>query len=153
MSTLPEVLQNSIHLLETNLNTSFAEQLGDMLNNSSSNSSGEFLWRPPVDVFETETHVKIFSNVAGISADDINVDFFNNLVVITGERKFPNIDNTMTQRQREIIYGKFKRNINLPLSITNRDSVSVNIKEGVLSIIINKALENANRFSVRPSSD
>ena len=150
MSTLPEVLQNSIHLLETNLNTSFAEQLGDMLNN---NSSGEFLWRPPVDVFETETHVKIFSNVAGISADDINVDFFNNLVVITGERKFPNIDGMMTQRQREIIYGKFKRNINLPLSITNRDSVSVNIKEGVLSIIINKALENANRFSVRPSSD
>lgn len=150
MSTLPEVLQNSIHLLETNLNTSFAEQLGDMLNN---NSSGEFLWRPPVDVFETETHVKIFSNVAGISADDINVDFFNNLVVITGERKFPNIDDTMTQRQREIIYGKFKRNINLPLSITNRDSVNVNIKEGVLSIIINKALENANRFSVRPSSD
>ena len=150
MSTLPEVLQNSIHLLETNLNTSFAEQLGDMLNN---NSSGEFLWRPPVDVFETETHVKIFSNVAGISADDINVDFFNNLVVITGERKFPRIDDTMTQRQREIIYGKFKRNINLPLSITNRDSVSVNIKEGVLSIIINKTLENANRFSVRPSSD
>ena len=150
MSTLPEVLQNSIHLLETNLNTSFAEQLGDMLNN---NSSGEFLWRPPVDVFETETHVKIFSNVAGISADDINVDFFNNLVVITGERKFPTIDDTMTQRQREIIYGKFKRNINLPLSITNRDSVSVNIKEGVLSIIINKTLENANRFSVRPSSD
>jgi HSP20 family molecular chaperone IbpA len=150
MSTLPEVLQNSIHLLETNLNTSFAEQLGDMLNN---NSSGEFLWRPPVDVFETETHVKIFSNVAGISADDINVDFFNNLVVITGERKFPTIDDTMTQRQREIIYGKFKRNINLPLSITNRDSVSVNIKEGVLSIVINKALENANRFSVRPSSD
>ena len=150
MSTLPEVLQNSIHLLETNLNTSFAEQLGDMLNN---NSSGEFLWRPPVDVFETETHVKIFSNVAGISADDINVDFFNNLVVITGERKFPTIDDTMTQRQREIIYGKFKRNINLPLSITNRDSVSVNIKGGVLSIIINKALENANRFSVRPSSD
>jgi len=150
MSTLPEVLQNSIHLLETNLNTSFAEQLGDMLNN---NSSGEFLWRPPVDVFETETHVKIFSNVAGISADDINVDFFNNLVVITGERKFPNIDGMMTQRQREIIYGKFKRNINLPLSITNRDSVSVNIKEGVLSIVINKTLENANRFSVRPSSD
>lgn len=150
MSTLPEVLQNSIHLLETNLNTSFAEQLGDMLNN---NSSGEFLWRPPVDVFETETHVKIFSNVAGISADDINVDFFNNLVVITGERKFPTVDDTMTQRQREIIYGKFKRNINLPLSITNRDSVSVNIKEGVLSIVINKTLENANRFSVRPSSD
>lgn len=150
MSTLPEVLQNSIHLLETNLNTSFAEQLGDMLNN---NGSGEFLWRPPVDVFETETHVKIFSNVAGISADDINVDFFNNLVVITGERKYPTIDDTITQRQREIIYGKFKRNINLPLSITNRDSVSVNIKEGVLSILINKALENANRFSVRPSSD
>jgi|TARA_B100001094_G_C18074423_1_gene741833 HSP20 family molecular chaperone IbpA len=150
MSTLPEVLQNSIHLLETNLNTSFAEQLGDMLNN---NGSGEFLWRPPVDVFETETHVKIFSNVAGISADDINVDFFNNLVVITGERKYPTIDDTITQRQREIIYGKFKRNINLPLSITNRDSVSVNIKEGVLSIVINKALENANRFSVRPSSD
>jgi HSP20 family molecular chaperone IbpA len=149
MSTLPEVLQNSIHLLETNLNTSFAEQLGDMLNN---NGSGEFLWRPPVDVFETETHVKIFSNVAGISADDINVDFFNNLVVITGERKYPTIDDTITQRQREIIYGKFKRNINLPLSITNRDSVSVNIKEGVLSIVINKALENANRFSVRPSS-
>lgn len=150
MSTLPEVLQNSIHLLETNLNTSFAEQLGDMLNN---NGSGEFLWRPPVDVFETETHVKIFSNVAGISADDINVDFFNNLVVITGERKYPTIDDTITQRQREIIYGKFKRNINLPLSITNRDSVSVNIKEGVLSIVINKALENANRFSVRPSSE
>ncbi len=150
MSTLPEVLQNSIHLLETNLNTSFAEQLGDMLNN---NGSGEFLWRPPVDVFETETHVKIFSNVAGVSADDINVDFFNNLVVITGERKYPTIDDTITQRQREIIYGKFKRNINLPLSITNRDSVSVNIKEGVLSVVINKARENANRFSVRPSSD
>tara|TARA_B100001996_G_C18464344_1_gene517378 strand:- start:265 stop:720 length:456 start_codon:yes stop_codon:yes gene_type:complete len=151
MATLPEVLQNSIHLLETNLNTSFAEQLGDMLNNNS--GRGEFLWRPPVDMFETETHVKIYANVAGINADNMNVDFFNNVVVITGERNFPNQEENMSQRQREIIYGKFKRNITLPLSVTNRDSVSVVIKDGVLSIIIDKSLETANRFSVRPTSD
>jgi HSP20 family molecular chaperone IbpA len=55
--------------------------------------------------------------------------------------------------KNEIIYGKFERHINLPISVTNRDSVKISSNNGVLIIVIDKTREGMNRFSLRvPSS-
>jgi len=54
-------------------------------------------------------------------------------------------------RTREIIYGKFERKITLPISITQRDSVVVDVKNGVLTILIDKTVESLNKFSIKLS--
>ena len=51
----------------------------------------------------------------------------------------------------EIIYGKFERQIIIPISVTNRESVKISSKNGVLIIVIDKEREERNRFSIRVS--
>lgn len=137
-------------LIESNINSSFAEQLSDILR--SSQTGIENMWKPNIDLIETENFVHLLLTVPGVDPDSIDVDFFNNYVKIKGERSFPSELNDNIQistRRQEIIYGNFERKIMLPLSVTRNESVSINLENGILSIKIDKTIETANRFTVR----
>ena len=137
-------------LIESNINSSFAEQLSDILR--SSQTGIENMWKPNIDLIETENFVHLLLTVPGVDSDSIDVDFFNNYVKIKGERTFPNEINDNIQistRRQEIIYGNFERKILLPLSVTRNESVSINLENGILTIKIDKTIETANRFTVR----
>lgn len=106
------------------------------------------LWTPSVDVIETKKSIIVYVNIPGVNTDSINVDFFNNRVDIKGKRHRPfTTDNII--RKNEIIYGNFERKVILPISVTSRESVSINTENGVLIITIDKVREEHNRFSVR----
>jgi HSP20 family molecular chaperone IbpA len=148
-NTIPQVLSS---IIESNLNSSFAEQLSDILRNTQ--NSPNSLWQPPFDLVETIDYVKIFVSLAGVEADSIDVDFYNNNVKVKGERKFPDIfytdnENRLTTRRQEIIYGPFERQIMLPISVTRTESVNINFNNGILIITIDKNIESSNRFSMR----
>jgi HSP20 family protein len=132
-----------------------------MEGNQSSNVSGalsEFLqsqglnlneiWQPSVDVVENTNSISVYINIPGVKNDSIDVDFFNNRIIVTGERKRPFSDR-ITVVKNEIIYGKFERQIIIPISVTNRENVKITSKCGVLTITIDKAGEERNRFSLR----
>lgn len=148
-NTIPQVLSS---IIESNLNSSFAEQLSDMLRNTQNSANN--LWQPPIDLVETTDYIKIFVSLAGVEADSIDVDFYNNNVKVKGERKFPDIFNTdnenrITTRRQEIIYGTFERQIMLPISVTRNESVNISFNNGILIITIDKNIESSNRFSMR----
>ena len=142
---IPQLIQSSINILES---TNIGEHLNEILNPQNLNPS---TWRPSVDILESTTNVKIYITVPGVEADNIDIDFFNNYVTIKGERKM-NTDNYQ-YRKKEITVGKFERKIMLPISVTNNESVNVTIKNGMLCIDINKEVEGANRFSVKPTNE
>ena len=150
-SQIPGILSS---LIESNNNSSFAEQLSDILR--SSQTGTENMWKPNIDLFETENFVYLLLTVSGVNPDSIDVDFFNNYVHIKGERSFPDELNDSVQistRRQEIIYGNFERKIMLPLSVTRNESVSIDLNNGILTIKIDKNIETSNRFTVRLSNN
>ena len=143
------LLQNGLSLLEGNLNNSFSEQLSDFLSDQNLQ-----IWKPQIDMIETDSIIIIIASVPGICEDDIDVDFFNNCIVIKGERKFLSfIPEEILKRKQEIYYGSFERKILIPFSVTSDQSVSIKMENGFLIININKKMELTNRFSLKPKKD
>ena len=111
------------------------------------------IFSPNVDVVENDSFVKVYLNIPGVDSNSLDVDFFNNTINIKGDRIKPyDSDSDMTLIKNEIIYGTFERKITLPISVTKRESVTVNTQNGVLIIIIDKVCEEHNRFSIRVSN-
>ena len=149
MTALHELLQQSLSLLGGNLNNSFSGQLSEILQQQGINM--QQLWRPAIDIIETDEVLQVRMNLAGVSAESIDVDFFNNNVCIKGERDSPSLSDSSgaVQLRREIVYGKFERKIVLPISITQKESVAIEMENGILTIIIDKNIENSNKFSLK----
>jgi len=150
MSSFQQLISNSIALLEGQQSSNVSGALSEFLQSQGLNMNE--IWQPSADIVEDINNVTVYMNISGVNNDSIDVDFFNERVVVRGERKRPFSDE-MTVIKNEIIYGKFERHISLPISVTNRDSVKISSNNGVLVIFIDKRREARNRFSLRvPSS-
>lgn len=141
--SLSQLVAHGISILEGNdpNNINITEVLTDYLQNQH--------YTPGLDMIDNAREIKIYVNMSGIKADDIDVDFFNNIVNIKGERHRPYIETDCVIHKKEIVYGSFERVINLPISVTNRDSVNITFDNGILLISIDKTRETRNRFSMR----
>jgi len=146
--SLPELVSHGISLMEGRNPGNIAGTLSNFLN-----SQGVIInniW-PAIDITENSTTINVYVDIPGVKPDSIDVVFFNNRIDVKGERKRPFSDDT-TLRKHEIVYGRFECKVILPISVTNRESVSITAKNGVLLISINKVTEERNRFSVRINS-
>jgi|688.fasta_scaffold1056666_2 HSP20 family molecular chaperone IbpA len=97
------------------------------------------------DIYETTNQIIVLIDIPGIEPKDLDIEFCNNIINIKGERKK---DIKETAAKSEICYGKFCKKINLPLSITKKNSVSTSFKNGVLKITIDKLNEMTNKFKI-----
>ena len=151
MSNITPLIRNTLSLLEGNLNSSFASQLSEILLDKNLNISG--LWKPLIDIMESDSFVFIYVCVPGVNYDSIDIDFMNNIVVIKGERKYPNenIDENIVTIKQEIIYGPFERKVKIPIVVSKSESVNITMEDGLIVIKIDKSIESSNRFSMRPS--
>lgn len=95
------------------------------------------LWRPPTDVFETENHVVVLMEIAGMRQKDLNVTLSDNVLVIRGDRQERTMSHKTFYRNMEINYGTFERNIYLPES-TDSENVKAEYKNGFLEIKLDK---------------
>jgi HSP20 family molecular chaperone IbpA len=148
MSALQQLVCNGISLMEGNNTSNVSGALSEFLQTQGLNMNE--IWQPSVDIVENSDTITVYINIPGVKNDSIDVDFFNNKVIVTGERKKPFSDRT-TLVKNEIIYGKFERQIIIPISVTNRDNVKIISKNGVLIITIDKLSEEKNRFSLKVS--
>ena len=109
-------------------------------------------WQPCVDVIDTKNNLYVYVELPGVTESSIDIDFYNNKVVISGEKlkKY-----TAAPTRKEIVYGKFRRSIILPIGVSNKQNVSVLYQNGILLITIDKQKEEQNRFhiGVIPESD
>ena len=105
---------------------------------------------PPCDLVESEEEIIVYVDVPGIDKNTISIDFNNNKMIVNANRK-QSYDITSTRS--EIIYGSFEKRITLPMSVTSRNNVRVNIKNGVLKIRIDKTAEGEHSFNVRLDSN
>lgn len=96
------------------------------------------LWRPPADVYETDSHVIIRIEVPGLHVEDIDVTLHGHVLVVRAVRRDHNLDTKKTYHQLEIHYGLFERVIPLPRNIVC-DEAKGAYTDGFLIISIPKS--------------
>src|SRR6202521_1137561 len=106
------------------------------------NDGGEDLatrtWTPAVDIQETDDSYRIHAELPGLTKDDIQITLENNVLRLSGERKFEKDVKQENYHRIERTYGTFSRHFALPTQVTS-DQVEAKLGDGVLWIVVPKA--------------
>ncbi len=94
------------------------------------------VWRPPTDVYETETSVVVRVEIAGMRESDFSVSLEDRLLVIRGTR--PDTSERRAFHQMEIPFGEFSTEIDLPV-VVDLEGIEAIYRDGFLQIILPKA--------------
>ena len=140
---LPSLLEQSIAVMEGEITLSnFLRSQGiDQIRG----------WAPAVDIDESTSVLLVKIIIAGVEDEDLDINFYNNILKIGGIRN-RNLEEDFVSIKGEITYGSFEREIILPISVTSRESVNIETKNGIIYIKIDKTREEKNRFSVHLST-
>ena len=95
-------------------------------------------WMPPVDIQETEDAYRLVAELPGLTKDDINITLENNVLRLSGERKFEKDVKKESYQRIERTYGVFARSFALPSQV-NSEKVQAAFENGVLTITVPKA--------------
>ncbi|MFA6511820.1 MAG: Hsp20/alpha crystallin family protein [Patescibacteria group bacterium] len=85
-----------------------------------------------VDVYQAGEEIVIKSTIAGVRAQDIDVDVNNDMVTIKGIRH-EETEQDSEYFYRECYWGGFSRSIILPVDV-RQDNVKATLKSGVLTV-------------------
>ena len=90
-----------------------------------------------VDVYQTPDEIIVESTIAGVNADEIDLDVTSEMVTIRGERKREIKVEEGDYFYQECFWGRFSRSIILPQEIDPDKTHSV-VKRGILTIHLPK---------------
>lgn len=97
----------------------------------------EYVWRPPTDVYETESELVIRMDVAGMDPDGFEVNLHGRILTIRGVRHDPMRTGHKHFHKMEINLGTFERNIEVPHHI-GVSSVGAQYENGFLVVRLAK---------------
>lgn len=101
-------------------------------------------WLPAMDVEEKDEAFLATVELPGLSKDDVEVTVEDNVLTVSGERKWESEEGDETKnrfRRVERAYGKFSRSLTLPNTV-KADDVKADFKDGVLHLTLPKAEES-----------
>ncbi len=98
----------------------------------------EFPWTPAIQIKELTDKYILDVDVPGVKKEDLKIEVSDNVLTISGERKEEKDEKDAQYHRREIVFGSFKRAIQLPTNI-EADKISAKLENGVLHIEIPKS--------------
>jgi HSP20 family molecular chaperone IbpA len=110
-------------------------------------------WSPRIDLIETQSHVVVKVELAGVRAEKVAIHYSATKHTLTvkgwryDENVFPN--ERQTAHQLEIDYGEFWREIPLPEVLVNVEDVKASFRAGMLLLAIPKCDEAPTGLTVR----
>ena len=109
---------------------------------------------PRTNVAENEATYELSFELPGVTEQDINVQFQDQTLTVTAERKDVRKDAADTRWHRtEHRYGHFTRSIKLP-SDSNDEGIEAVYQAGVLTVTVKKRAEaQAKKITVRTAQD
>jgi HSP20 family protein len=127
-----------LNTLQNEMNRLF-NTLGDPSMRTSRGASGGTSprWLPPMDLLETGEHYVLRADLPGLADDDINVQFEDNVLTISGERTAEHDNQQEGYYRLERAFGTFSRSLTLPDGV-DPDTVQAHFDRGVLEIKIPK---------------
>ena len=95
-------------------------------------------WTPQVDVIETDDSIKLKAELAGMDPADINIEVQDNVLTVSGERRFQEEIKEDKYYRIERRYGSFSRSVALPQTV-NENGIEAKYENGVLEVVVPKA--------------
>lgn len=93
------------------------------------------LWRPPMDIYETETELVVRIEIAGMQEEDFKVVQKGRVLSIAGVRA--DLTERRAYHQMEIPFGEFLIELELPVHVDEK-STFASYQQGFLKIILPK---------------
>jgi HSP20 family protein len=112
-------------------------------------------WVPATDLVETETDFVLRADLPGLSESEVNIEFDDNVLTISGERKSEHEDRKTGYYRVERSFGSFRRTLTLPEGV-DAESIRATFNNGVLEVTVPKPAQRAPRkvqISVGAGSD
>jgi HSP20 family protein len=94
------------------------------------------VWTPPTDVYETDDHVVVLVEVAGVGEDSFTVQLQGRELIVAGCRHDP--ADKLSYQQMEINYGVFQSDVRLPCDV-DETQAQASYDRGFLRISLPKA--------------
>jgi len=98
---------------------------------------------PPMNFYDQGSRLVLTAEVPGLSEKELKLSLQSDLLTVEGERKVRAPEGYSLHRQERASY-QFSRSVSLPCKV-DPDSVSASVKNGVLTITLNKAPESRPR--------
>jgi len=95
---------------------------------------------PVVNVEETENNFQISAELPGMEKKDIQISVENNVLSISGEKKFEDETKNKNYHRVERSYGKFHRSFKIPGGV-DVNNIDASYKNGVLNLTLPKMEE------------
>ncbi len=95
---------------------------------------------PPVDIYEDQHGIQLKLEVPGIDEKDLDIKVENNVMTVTGERKFEKEQKEENFHRIERRYGSFTRSFTLPNTV-DTEKIQADYSNGVLNIHLAKREE------------
>jgi HSP20 family protein len=99
---------------------------------------------PAMDVRETRDGYTVQVSLPGVKPDDINIQYQQGMLTISGETRTDTSSDEGAYRVRERRFGQFSRSVSLPDSIAG-DRAEASFEHGVLTLNVPKAEESKPR--------
>ena len=97
-------------------------------------------WNPTTDIYETKDSYVFKIEVPGMKKDDIEIDFKENVLTISGEKKENEEVKKENYHRIESFSGSFSRSFTIPNN-TDPKKIEASMREGILELKIGKAEE------------
>jgi len=108
----------------------------------------DHVWKPPLDIYETEDEVIVLVEIAGMKKQEIEVAMQGNVLIISGNR-IEDVPYKVKLEQMEINYGKFQRIVKIFTPI-ERGKITATYENGLLRIRLPKGEEIQQTIRVIP---
>jgi HSP20 family protein len=128
---------NGLDRLQSRINEFFDEAVG---RGRGSQGLGTSVWYPPVDILESKDSYLVRAELPGMKKEDINLEYRDGAVTLSGERKFDEPAAGVEYHRTERVAGKFLRSFYLPQTI-KQEGMRATYRDGILEIHIPKADE------------
>lgn len=95
---------------------------------------------PRINVEENDNAWIISAELPGVDKNDVKVNYQDNVLTISGEKKFEKEDKNKNYHRVERSYGAFSRSLNINSAVL-ADKIDASYKDGILNISLPKAEE------------
>ena len=97
----------------------------------------DIIFKPDVDIFESDREITLLADMPGVSADSVNIDLRNGVLTIAGDIKsWEGPDEADVRVEFEI--GKYYRQFTLSDAI-DQEKIEANLEDGALRLSLPKA--------------
>ncbi len=122
----------------------FEDDRGHMLREFPHDEGMQKGFIPPVDMYQTDTHVVVETPLPGVSENDVEITIENDVLTIEGKTEKKTEVEEKNYWRKEVRTGSFYRQIALPAHVQS-DGANAVFEKGILRVEVPKAPQSKSK--------